>query len=41
MYDQEQERLGENFDLKLFMDTIMKTGPIPIDEFFSIFKQMN
>ncbi len=41
LYDQEQERLGENFDLKLFMDTIMKTGPIPIDEFFSIFKQMN
>ena len=37
----EKERLGENFDLKFFMDTIMKTGPIPIDEFLTIFKEMN
>ena len=41
LYDKEKERLGDNFDLKLFMDTIMKTGPIPIDEFLAIFKQMN
>lgn len=34
----EKERLGNNFDLHLFMDTIMKSGPIPIDEFYGIFK---
>jgi hypothetical protein len=34
----EKERLGDNFDLKYFMDTIMKAGPIPIDEFYDIFK---
>ena len=33
----EKERLGDKFDLKFFMDTIMKTGPIPIDEFYGIF----
>ena len=41
LYDQEKKRLGDDFNLKLFMDTIMKTGPIPIDEFLAIFKQMN
>lgn len=35
----EKERLGDKFGLKLFMDTIMKTGPIPIDEFYGIFAQ--
>jgi len=35
----EKERLGEAFDLKFFMDTIMKAGAIPIDEFHDIFKQ--
>ncbi len=35
----EKNRLGESFDLKLFMDTIMKAGPIPIDEFHGIFQQ--
>jgi uncharacterized protein (DUF885 family) len=35
----EQERLGTNFDLKFFMDTIMKAGPIPIDEFYAIFEK--
>lgn len=34
----EKERLGDNFDLKYFMDTIMKAGPIPIEEFYDIFK---
>ncbi|WP_027075533.1 DUF885 family protein [Maribacter antarcticus] len=34
----EKERLGNNFNLKLFMDTVMKAGPIPIDEFYPIFK---
>lgn len=33
----EKERLGNKFNLKLFMDTIMKAGPIPIDEFYKIF----
>ncbi len=34
----EKARLGDKFNLKLFMDTIMKAGPIPIDEFYGIFK---
>ena len=33
----EKKRLGANFDLKFFMDTIMKTGPVPIDGFYDIF----
>lgn len=37
----EKERLGETFDLKYFMDTIMKAGAIPIEEFYTIFKQTN
>ena len=37
LLDSEKERLGESFDLKMFMDTIMKTGPIPIEEFYPIF----
>ena len=36
----EKARLGHRFDLKLFMDTIMKAGPIPIDEFEAIFKDI-
>ncbi|MEM1338942.1 MAG: DUF885 family protein [Bacteroidota bacterium] len=36
----EKERLGEKFNLKFFMDTVMKAGAIPIDEFYTIFKQM-
>ena len=35
----EKERLGSQFNLTLFMDTIMKAGPIPIDEFKDIFSQ--
>ena len=35
----EKARLGNSFDLTLFMDTIMKAGPIPIDEFKNIFSQ--
>lgn len=35
----EQERLGDRFDLTLFMDTIMRAGPIPIDEFERIFAE--
>lgn len=35
----EMERLDDRFDLTLFMDTIMKSGPIPIDEFKGIFAE--
>ena len=35
----EKERLGTSFNLKSFMDIIMIAGPIPVDEFYSIFKQ--
>ncbi len=35
----EKARLGKKFDLKFFMDTIMKSGPIPIDEFYGIFEK--
>jgi len=35
----EKKRMGEQFDLKDFMDTIMQIGPIPIDEFAGIFKE--
>jgi len=34
----EKERLGNKFELRFFMDTIMKAGPIPINEFYGIFK---
>jgi len=37
----EKNRLGNRFNLKLFMDTVMKAGPIPIDEFYTIFKNIN
>ena len=37
LWHSEKERLGDKFDLKLFMDTIMKAGPIPIDEFYNNF----
>ncbi|KAA2216706.1 DUF885 family protein [Maribacter flavus] len=35
----EKERLGDKFNLKFFMDTILKSGPIPIDEFYDIFEK--
>ncbi len=35
----EEERLGEEFNLTDFMDTILLSGPIPIDEFRNIFSQ--
>lgn len=37
----EKKRLGNSFILKNFMDTIMIAGPIPIDEFYQIFKSNN
>ncbi len=36
----EKDRLGDQFDLLLFMDTIMKTGPVPIEEFYDVFKMV-
>ncbi|MFD0799421.1 DUF885 family protein [Maribacter chungangensis] len=38
LLEHEKLRLGNQFSLKLFMDTVMKAGPIPIDEFYTIFK---
>lgn len=34
----EQERLGPAFKLKEFMDTILRAGPIPVEEFKTIFE---
>lgn len=34
----ERERLGNRFELKRFMDTIMQAGPIPIDAFDALFQ---
>ena len=34
----EEQRLGDDFDLKKFLDTILLSGPIPIDAFYSIFE---
>lgn len=38
-YEAERSRLGRAFVLKDFMDTVMRAGPIPIDEFSTIFRQ--
>jgi uncharacterized protein (DUF885 family) len=38
VYEAELKRLGEDFQTRHFMDTILRTGPIPIDEFPSIFE---
>ena len=37
LLEQEKQRQGDSFVLKDFMDTIMKTGAIPIDEFSAVF----
>ena len=34
----EQERLGSDFKMKEFLDTILVSGPIPIDEYYPIFE---
>lgn len=39
LYYAEQERLGGDFVLKNFMDLILKSGPIPIDEFSPLLSQ--
>lgn len=35
----EKGRLGKDFVLKDFMDTVMRVGPVPIDEFSPIFQR--
>ena len=37
IYEEEKERLGDRFILLNFMDTILRTGAIPVDEFRDIF----
>jgi hypothetical protein len=39
LYFSEKDRLGDDFVLKNFMDLILKSGPIPIDEFSPILSQ--
>lgn len=39
LFEHEKKRLGDKFNLKPFMDTVMKAGPIPIEEFYQIFEQ--
>lgn len=38
VYEAELERRGEDFSILDLMDTILQTGPIPIDEFPAVFK---
>jgi uncharacterized protein (DUF885 family) len=38
LYDNERKRLGERFRNIDFMDTVLRAGPIPLDEFPAIFK---
>lgn len=38
VYEVERKRLGKGFRTLYFMDTILTAGPIPIDEFPSIFE---
>lgn len=38
LLEAEKERLGDSFNLRIFMDTVMLSGPIPIDEFYGIFR---
>lgn len=39
LYENERKRLGERFRIVDFMDTVLRAGPIPIDEFEAIFKR--
>jgi uncharacterized protein (DUF885 family) len=36
IYEIEQERLGDGFNTRDFMDTILRTGPIPSNELAAI-----
>ena len=35
----EKQRLGAEFEMKTFLDIILKSGPIPIDEFYPLLEQ--
>ncbi len=37
LYENEKRRLGDRFRICDFMDTVLRAGPIPIDEFEAIF----
>jgi len=39
LYEDEQDRLGERFNTLNFMDTILRTGAIPVDEYKGIFNK--
>jgi len=39
LYEEERERLGERFKTLNFMDTILRAGAIPVDEFRDIFNK--
>jgi uncharacterized protein (DUF885 family) len=39
LYEEEQERLGDRFITLNFMDTILRTGAIPVDEYEGIFSK--
>jgi uncharacterized protein (DUF885 family) len=39
LYDKEKQRLGEGFITLDFMDTILRSGGIPIDEYEGIFSK--
>jgi len=39
VYREEKERLGERFNIKTFLDTVLRAGPIPFDEFPRIFRE--
>jgi len=36
IYEMERERLGDDFNTRTFMDTILRTGPVPSDELAAI-----
>jgi uncharacterized protein (DUF885 family) len=38
LYENERKRLGQSFKTIDFMDTVLRAGPIPLDEFPAIFK---
>ena len=39
LYEEENDRLGESFITLNFMDTILREGALPIDEFRDIFSK--
>jgi uncharacterized protein (DUF885 family) len=41
LYENEKKRLGDKFRTLDFMDTVLRAGPIPLDEFPTIFRNPN